>query len=305
MVALKDHHVVDIYEQDLDMGRRVATFLAEGLERGEAAVIIATPEHRSLFCEHLADQGIDVAGCRTTGLVMESDAASLLDCFFADGLLDRARFDASVGELLGSAERFPGFRVVGEMVDLLWARGGVMGSLSLESEWNELGRRHDFKLYCCYGAGGICGHEEDLVRLGDLYSEVVSAPAAVSWLTFRKARTFPSAITSPRAARLFVADLLKRWGLEDQIDAAGVVVSELSTNALLHAQSPFEVVVSRRGPALRLAVSDRSGTPPVVRAPSATASSGRGMAIVANLALVWGIDMEPSGKTVWADIPVT
>lgn len=304
MVAVKDRHVVDIYEHHPDLGRRVANFLAEGLALGEAAVMIATPEHRALFCQNLADQGIDVAHCRATGLVMERDAATLLDRFFADGFLDRARFDASVGELLRSAERFPGFRVVGEMVDLLWTRGDVVGSLSLESEWNELGRRHDFMLYCCYGAGGVCGHGADLIRLGELHSEVISAPAAVSWLTFREARTFPTAVSSPRAARLFVADLLKRWGLEAQIDPAAIVVSELCTNALLHARSPFEVVVSRRGPALRLAVRDSSEVAPVVRPPSTSTSNGRGMAIVASLALEWGADTEPSGKTVWADIPV-
>ena len=305
MVELQHEHVVDFYEDAADLSRRVAAYLAQGLERGEASIVVATPEHRAIFETALAELGVDVARCRSEGLLREEDAEDLLDSFYAGGMLDPDRFDATAGELVRSARDVPGIRVAGEMVRLLWMRGDVVGAISLESAWSKLARRHDLSLCCCYDAGTVHGDDDALARLCDLHSGVVSAPPALGWVTCRDARSFAPTVISPRAGRRFVADLLARWGLAGHVDDASMIVSELSTNALLHADTPFEVAVSWRGAALRIAVRDASGAVPVVREPAITASSGRGLSIVASLARDWGIDVGPTGKTVWADLPIT
>lgn len=304
MVAVQHDHVVDFYEHEAEMSRRVAAYLAGGLEHGEAAIVVATPEHRSLFAGHLADQGVDVARCRSDGLLHEEDAEEVLSGIFAGGPLDSQCLHATIGALLRSAARFPGIRVVGEMVDLLWARGDVIGAISLESEWDQLAKHHDFMLYCCYNAGSMHGDEAGLARVRDLHSEVVSAPPAISWVMTRGARNFYPAATSPRAARHFVADLLRRWGLDAHVEAATVIVSELSTNGVLHAKTPFEVILSRRGAALRIAVRDASSVMPVMSEHPIDETTGRGLAIVVALARDWGIEPEPTGKTVWADLAI-
>lgn len=298
------HHGVDFYEQETELGRRVATYLAEGLERGEAAVVIATPDHRALFADALAQRGVDVARCRNHGLLREEDAEELLSALLVGGVLDATRFDALVGGLLSSTTAVPGRRVVGEMVQLLWERGDVLGAASLEEEWNRLALDHDFELYCCYRAGGTAGDDEALACIRDLHTAVVSTPPATSWLVCRDARTFSPAVTSPRGARVFVADLLRRWGLEGQVEAASIIVSELSTNGVLHAATPFEVDLSQRGGVVRIAVHDASPAPPVVVEPAISEAGGRGLGIVAALACGWGVETEATGKTVWADLEI-
>ncbi len=303
MVGLRDH-VVDFYEQEAELAERVAEYLADGLRRGEAAIVIATREHRALFARSLGTRGIDVAWCRSNGLLSERGAEALLGSFFIDGTLHPWRFDATVGQLVRSARRPAGTRVVGEMVDLLWAKGDAPGAFLLESIWDELVESYNVMLYCCNRASSMEGDARAFERTGDLHSRVVSAPAAIGWVGFRGTESFPPGPTSPRAVRLFTADLLKRWGLGSQIDVVSIIVSELTTNAVVHAGTPFQVVLSRRKNGLRIAVHDSSGALPVLAQPEATATSGRGMGIVAALSSDWGIDQGPAGKTVWADLAV-
>ena len=303
MLGLRDH-VVDFYEQEAELAERVAEYLAEGLKRGEAAIVIATPEHRALFARSLGTRGIDVAWCRSSGLLNERSAEALLGSFFIDGTLHPWRFDATVGQLVRSATRSVGARVVGEMVDLLWARGDATGAFSLESVWGDLAESYNVTLYCCTRSSAVEDDARVLERTSDLHSRVVSAPAAIAWVGFRGAESFTPGPTSPRAVRLFTTHLLKRWGLGSQIDVVSIIVSELTTNAVVHAGTPFQVVLSRRKNGLRIAVHDSSGALPVLAQPEATATSGRRMGIVAALSSDWGIDQGPAGKTVWADLTV-
>src|SRR5215207_9091859 len=55
------------------------------------------------------------------------------------------------------------------------------------------------------------------------------------------------ALTSARQARRFVSDTLAEWGDERFVDAASLLVSELVTNAVVHARSEVDVVVDRVG----------------------------------------------------------
>ena len=302
MVALQNRHVVDFYDNDAGLVRRVAAYIREGLARGEMAIVIATSAHRRRLVTELTAQGVDVAAERATGMLRERDAGALLGELCRDGRIDHERFDAAIGELIHSGRSLPGIRLVGEMVDLLWAEGDVLGALSLEEEWAALAQHEVFTLYCCYGTHPSSGHEDELAQVRELHSAVVSAPAEVSWLRWRAAESFSPTGTSPRAARRFVAALLEQWGLVGEIDVATLIVSELSTNALLHAASPFEVIVSREASALRLAVQDESEHLPVAGQPTPSETSGRGIALISELAAAWGVDAGPKGKTVWADV---
>jgi anti-sigma regulatory factor (Ser/Thr protein kinase) len=78
-----------------------------------------------------------------------------------------------------------------------------------------------------------------------------------------------------------------------------LVVSELATNACVHARSPFTVTVNRRGAGIFVEVADDDPAPVTMR-PLTRGSSGRGMHIVAAVAKDWGVTSRTSGKTVWA-----
>jgi anti-sigma regulatory factor (Ser/Thr protein kinase) len=81
-----------------------------------------------------------------------------------------------------------------------------------------------------------------------------------------------------------------------------VVVSELATNAVVHARSPFSVAARRQSSGVRLSVQDLSTAEPVIRSYTPMAPSGRGLQLVADLTSNWGVETTSAGKTVWAEL---
>ena len=102
-------------------------------------------------------------------------------------------------------------------------------------------------------------------------------------------------------ARDFVSEQLVRHRLDHEVDILRLVVSELVTNAVLHARSPFVVTVAQVDHTLTLAVWDESVVlPPEPLRPSTRRQRGRGLNIVEHLSSQWGVTHERGGKTVWA-----
>ncbi|MFC5723819.1 ATP-binding protein [Streptomyces gamaensis] len=112
--------------------------------------------------------------------------------------------------------------------------------------------------------------------------------------------------TAARRARLLVSRALRTWGLGELVEPTQLIVSELVTNAVLHAHGPtVRVAVSRPATSwLRVAVVDNSRAHPRPRAVSADDRTGRGLAIVDALADRWGTDSRERGKQVWAELLV-
>lgn len=85
----------------------------------------------------------------------------------------------------------------------------------------------------------------------------------------------------------------------DGTDDARLVVSELTSNAVLHGGPPIELRLMATGTMLAIGVSDGSVTPP--RAVAARSDSGRGLALVESIAADWGCASVPGdGKVVTA-----
>lgn len=105
----------------------------------------------------------------------------------------------------------------------------------------------------------------------------------------------------PGIARQRLAQLLESWGREELSDAAQLAVTELLTNAFLHAPGPVLVHLAPSGPGVRIAVTDTSPAPPVSQEQDVEMSTGRGLALVEAMARAWGHDTRSDGKTVWAD----
>jgi anti-sigma regulatory factor (Ser/Thr protein kinase) len=104
-------------------------------------------------------------------------------------------------------------------------------------------------------------------------------------------------------ARRFVAALLVANGCEAVVPDARLVVSELVTNALMHAGTGFTVTVDVEDDAVLLRVADGSTNLPVVGELGLDEAGGRGLGIVAALSGSWGVVPEPGGKSVWVSIP--
>lgn len=107
---------------------------------------------------------------------------------------------------------------------------------------------------------------------------------------------------SAAQARLFVERILGGWGCDGLVDASRLLVSELVTNAVLHARTDFELVIRLVRGGVRIEVSDGSSSAPVVRHYEDEAMTGRGLALVDELATTWGVDDRTSGKAVWFEI---
>jgi anti-sigma regulatory factor (Ser/Thr protein kinase) len=109
--------------------------------------------------------------------------------------------------------------------------------------------------------------------------------------------------TAAARARHYVAATLSEWGCDGAVVDAELLVSELVTNAVLHARSQTTVTVERDGHGLlRVAVCDASPAPPRLRDYGPESVTGRGMLLVDRIAHRWGVDVSGSGKCVWFEV---
>lgn len=112
----------------------------------------------------------------------------------------------------------------------------------------------------------------------------------------------PARTSSVRQARTAARDTLAGWQAGDFEWALCQLVSEVVTNAVIHAGTALEVTLVLQGPRLRCEVHDGSPAPVRVRHYSAEAATGRGLHLVEHLATSWGVSYGPDGKTVWFEL---
>ncbi|MFI0816065.1 SpoIIE family protein phosphatase [Streptomyces sp. NPDC021098] len=112
--------------------------------------------------------------------------------------------------------------------------------------------------------------------------------------------TDPAVVHDIRAAAV---RQLAEWGRDEVAFVAELLLSELVTNALRHASGPIRVRLLH-GRTLICEVSDTSSTSPHLRRAATTDEDGRGLFLVAQLALAWGTRHTADGKVIWAECPL-
>jgi two-component sensor histidine kinase len=105
-----------------------------------------------------------------------------------------------------------------------------------------------------------------------------------------------------RVARRFLDEILDGWGDPALVDALSLPVTELVTNAQIHARTDVELVLQETTDVIRVEVHDFSPDLPVIRSRERTAGTGRGLALVAALVERWGITPTATGKCAWIDV---
>lgn len=108
--------------------------------------------------------------------------------------------------------------------------------------------------------------------------------------------------SAARAARRFVIEQLERWEHPGLVDDATLIVSELVTNATVHACSDSRLVLRLLNGVLRIEVLDLGRGTPEPQPPSTTRPGGRGLHLVSSISSGWGIDPAEGGKLVWAEL---
>jgi anti-sigma regulatory factor (Ser/Thr protein kinase) len=115
----------------------------------------------------------------------------------------------------------------------------------------------------------------------------------------------PADARSAGRARAFIGEFCASAGVPGDIRrTASLLVSELVTNAIVHARTTATVNVRRAAGALRIAVCDDSAAPPTLDLhPELAAEGGRGLLIVSMLATRWGVERgSAGGKAVWFEL---
>lgn len=302
------------YDHDGDVVAAVVSHAEVAIAAGEHVVLVVTPVHREAIDAGLRAGGLDPAGLRACGQLVTLDAADTLARFMVNDLPHPGLFKVTVGTVLDAARDGNGrLRVFGEMVALLWDAGNVGGAIDLEALWNDLAQVHDFTLLCAYPSDHL-----DSARLAEvsqvckLHSHVrpptsygagrtrplAAQPAANSAVFVGLAEAIP-------AVRRFVARVLTQWGEEDLQGDAALVTSELATNSVVHAGSPFRARVDHTGEVIRITIEDTGAGRAEGRNATQQEVDGRGVQIVNALAQSWGSDLRLGGKTVWAEFPAS
>jgi anti-sigma regulatory factor (Ser/Thr protein kinase) len=121
----------------------------------------------------------------------------------------------------------------------------------------------------------------------------------------KTSQSFAASQQSVGAARRFVSELITDLTPELQ-DAVILMVSELATNALVHAASGFQLTIDRTKTRLRVSVADLGAGVPSLQSPPSRQPHGRGLRIVEELSDEWGTSEAPKkGKTVWFRLNLT
>jgi hypothetical protein len=152
-------------------------------------------------------------------------------------------------------------------------------------------------------AGGAGGAGIELFdRVEDAVRKALLAPVPP-----RHTVRLPPDRKAPEQARITVDRSCAEWGVSRLSQLAQVIVSELVTNAVVHARTPMELTVRLVGKVLHLAVRDADPRLLVDAGGGVDADGhgyGRGLLIVDSMSDGWGCAPTGDGKVVWARLAV-
>lgn len=171
-------HSVQFYERDGELIKSVSAMLAASISFGDAALVVATPEHRQTFKRELESMGIEVSRLAEEGSYIELDASQVSLSVMCDGLPDRDLFDANFGRVLTEARQHArntnrGLTIYGECVALLWHDGQKEAALMLERFWHDVFREdRSLHLHCGYPAS-VFANETEKRQVQALHSQIL------------------------------------------------------------------------------------------------------------------------------------
>ncbi len=119
--------------------------------------------------------------------------------------------------------------------------------------------------------------------------------------------SLPPSFAAAGRARRFAARHLHEWGCDELADDARLLVSELVTNMVRHAPHGGYLKLMLGTDRVRISMTDHGDGDIAAHRPAPGAPGGRGLLVVEQLAVSWGVDRGPDdrGHTVWCDLPRT
>ena len=153
------------------------------------------------------------------------------------------------------------------------------------------------------GAVGYIGKDLAPTDLPAAITDVTRVVERLEAVLAKASGRLPAELRSAGEARKLVRRALDGWTDEERVEDIVLCVSELVTNAVIHAESGPRVMVHVRPAVIHVEISDDSETHPVVRGAGPQETSGRGMSILSAYSDRWGsLRRSGGGKTVWFEV---
>lgn len=112
---------------------------------------------------------------------------------------------------------------------------------------------------------------------------------------------FPPTLDAPRRVRALLRSQLHELQYDEELIELGTLTaSELAANAVLHAHTPFRLLIEPRSDSVVIAVEDEE---PLEGRFDLSDEPPHGLGVVAGFALRWGVTPRAGGKVVWAELP--
>ncbi|MEV1067330.1 ATP-binding protein [Streptomyces sp. NPDC050263] len=107
--------------------------------------------------------------------------------------------------------------------------------------------------------------------------------------------------------RRAAARQLSQWGMPVAVDEAELLVTELATNVVKHVGEGVSatLILEWRGERLRVEMHDKGRAIPDPKSVRWDDERGRGLHLLATLAVDWGTVVSAVGKAVWCEIPLS
>jgi hypothetical protein len=172
-------HIVQLYQDQGFLNRAVCRFAAATLAHGEGLILVPTRSHWEAFKPRLEAEGVDLAGAEKSGQLTVIDADELLPSFLHDNMPDAPLFLGLAAEVVdrsrSAGKRHAKVRWWGEMVNVLWERGDVAASMSLEDLFDQLAHEQDIAIFCSFFMDNFDGdvHARMVPRLGENHSHLI------------------------------------------------------------------------------------------------------------------------------------
>ena len=171
-------HIVQLYQDEDFLSRAVCRFAGGALANGEGIILVPTRAHWDAIRPRLEAEGVDVKAARDRGQLTVVDADECLPRFMRNSMPDSSIFLGLAADVIGQARagvRYQKVRWWGEMVNVLWERGDVAASMSLEDQFDQLAKKHDIAIFCSFLMDNFNGevHTHMLPRLGANHSHLI------------------------------------------------------------------------------------------------------------------------------------
>jgi hypothetical protein len=148
-----DGHIVQLYQDPDFYGEAISLFTAEGINRGESVILVATKPNWQNISGRLESRGYRPAELFERGQLTLLDADETLPKFMRGNMPDGDIFKGIAGQTIARARaggKFPRVRWWGEMVNVLYVDGNPRGSNRLEELFDEVAHEESIAIFCSF-----------------------------------------------------------------------------------------------------------------------------------------------------------